>query len=203
MRRQTLQPAAIAQGVAPCVRTSPDGVVPNVHQGALPAQAHRVARDVAQDVGSPPLSVRRMEGDEGERVTDHDRSHRPDRMAHATVPVAACLGRRVPHVRPKGCKRIRSDGVQAPKTFAKGKAVIQAALAQVEGLGKGAGQIIARLTSRQRYEQRTGRDPFRGPHGGEEMAVWRIWHPQYGGMYDEGDVIQRGTYASTAQRAGP
>lgn len=35
------------------------------------------------------------------------------------------------------------------------------------------------------------------------MAVWRIWHPKYGVIYDEGDVIKRGTYASTAQRAGP
>ena len=35
------------------------------------------------------------------------------------------------------------------------------------------------------------------------MGVWRIWHPTYGVIYDEGEVIKRGTYASTAQRAGP
>ena len=27
------------------------------------------------------------------------------------------------------------------------------------------------------------------------MAVWRIWHPTYGVIYDEGEVIKRGTYA--------
>jgi hypothetical protein len=69
-------------------------------------------------------------------------------------------------------------GVQAMKTFAKVKAVIQAALAKVEGLVKGAVKIIARLTYRQRYEQSTGRDPFRCPHCGGEMVVWRIWHPK-------------------------
>jgi len=81
--------------------------------------------------------------------------------------------------------------------------VIHAALAKVEGVGKGAVKIIARLTYRQRYEQSTGRDPFRCPHCGAEMAVWRIWHPKYGVIYDEGEVIKRGTYTSTAQRAGP
>src|SRR5215467_1528328 len=83
------------------------------------------------------------------------------------------------------------------------KVVIQAALAKVEGVVKGAVKIIARLTYRQRYEQSTGRDPFRCPHCQGEMDLWRIWHPTYGVIYDEGEVIKRGTYASSAQRAGP
>ena len=58
---------------------------------------------------------------------------------------------------PKGFKRIRYYGVQATKTFAKVRGVIQAALAKVEGVVKGAVQIIARLTYRQRYAQSTGR----------------------------------------------
>ena len=77
------------------------------------------------------------------------------------------------------------------------------ALAKVGGRVKGAVKIIARLTYRQRYAQSTGRDPFRCPHCGKEMAVWRIWHPTYGVIYDEGELIKRGTYASTVQRAGP
>ena len=35
------------------------------------------------------------------------------------------------------------------------------------------------------------------------MELGCIWHPTYGVIYDEGEVIKRGTYASTAQRAGP
>jgi hypothetical protein len=203
MLRQTLKTEAIDQLVDTCFRTYPDGLVTNVQKGALPAQAHSVARYVAKYVVSPPISVRRIDRYDGQRVTYHYRSHRTDRMEHETVPVATFIGRMVQHVLPKGFKRIRYYGVQATKTFAKVKAVIQAALAKVEGLVKGAVKIIARLTYRQRYEQSTGRDPFRCPHCGEEMAVWRIWHPKYGVIYDEGEVIKRGTYASTAQRAGP
>src|SRR6266849_5716492 len=74
---------------------------------------------------------------------------------------------------------------------------------KVEDVVKGAVKIIARLTYRQRYEQSTGRDPFICPHCQGEMAVWRIWHPTYGVIYDEGEVIKRGTYTSSAPRAGP
>ena len=107
------------------------------------------------------------------------------------------------HMVPKGFKRIRYDGVQATKTFAKVKVAIQAALAKVEGAVKGAVKIIARLTYRQRYEHSTGRDPLVCPHCRSEMGVWRIWHPTYGVIYDEGEVIKRGTYESSAPRAGP
>jgi len=109
----------------------------------------------------------------------------------------------VPHTMPKGFKRIRYYGVQATKTFAKVKVVIQEALAKVQGVVKGAVKIIARLTYRQRYVQSTGRDPLICPHCRGEMGVWRIWHPTYGVIHDEVAVIKRGTYASTVQRAGP
>lgn len=178
MRRQTLKTEAVAEVVGTCFRTYPNGLVTNVQKGALPAQAHSVARYVAKYVVSPPISVRRIDRYDGERVTYHYRSHRTDRLEHETVPVQTFLGRMVQHVLPKGFKRIRYYGVQATQTFAKVKAVIQAALAKVEGLVKGAVKIIARLTYRQRYEQSTGRDPVRCPHGGSEMAVWRIWHPK-------------------------
>ena len=95
---------------------------------------------------------------------------------------------------PKGFKRIRYDGVQATKTFAKVKAVMREALAKVEGVVKGAVKIIARLTYRQRDEQSTGRDPLICPHCGSKMGLWRIWHPTYGVLYDEVQVIKRGTY---------
>jgi hypothetical protein len=83
------------------------------------------------------------------------------------------------------------------------KVLIQEALAKVKGVVKGAVQIITRLTYRERYEQSTGRDPLICPHCRSEMGVWRIWHPTYGVIYDEGQVIKRGMYASSAQRAGP
>jgi Putative transposase len=203
MVRQTLRTEAVNQLVDTCFRKYPKGLVTNVQKGAVPSQYQSLARSVAKSVGSPPIAVRRIDRYDGYRVTYHYRSHRTERVEHETVDVDTFIGRMVQHTMPKGFKRIRYYGVQATKTLAKVKVVMQAALAKVEGVVKGAVQIIARLTYRQRYEQSTGRDPFRCPHCGEEMQVWRIWHPTYGVIYDEGEVIKRGTYASTAQRAGP
>ena len=56
---------------------------------------------------------------------------------------------------------------------------------------KGAVKIIARLTYRERYEKSTGQDPLICAHCRGEMGLWRIWHPIYGVVYDEGERIKR------------
>ena len=201
--RKTLETDAIKRLVDVCFRKYPNGLVTNVQKGQVPSQYQSLARYVAKDVVSPPIAVRRIDRYDGARGTYHYRSHRSERVEHETVDVNTFIGRMVQHTMPKGFKRIRSYGVQATKTFAKVKGAIQAALAKVEGVVKGAVKIIARLTYRQRYAQSTGRDPLICPHCGGKMGVWRIWHPTYGVIYDEGEVIKRGTYASTAQQAGP
>ena len=203
MLRQTLQTDTVNQLVDTCFRKYPNGLVTNVQKGAVPSQYQSLARYVAKSVVSPPISVRRIDRYDGAQVTYHYRSHRTNRVERETVAVETFIGRMVQHTMPKGFKRIRYYGVQATKTFAKVKVAIQAALAKVEGVIKGAVKIIARLTYRQRYEQSTGRDPLICPHCRSEMGVWRIWHPTYGVIYDEGEVIKRGTYAPSAQRAGP
>jgi len=93
--------------------------------------------------------------------------------------------------------------VQATKTFAKLRGLIQEALAKVQGLVKGAIKIIAPLTYRQRYQQSSGRDPLRCPHCHSAMEVWRIWHPTYGVIHDELEAMRKGKYASQAPRADP
>src|SRR5919199_6151086 len=203
MLRQTLQTEAVQRLVDTCFTKYPDGLVTNVQKGQVPAQYQSLARYVAKYVVSPPIAVRRIDRYDGHRVTYHYRSHRTERMEHETVAVDTFVGRMVQHTMPKGFKRIRYYGVQATKTFAKVKVVIREAVAKVEGVVKGAVQVIARLTYRQRYAQSTGRDPLICPYCRGEMGVWRIWHPTYGVIHDEVQVIKRGTYASTAQRAGP
>ena len=175
--RQTLKTEAINELVDVCFRKYPNGLVTNVQKGQVPSASQSVARYVAKYVVSPPISIRRIDRYDGERVMYHYHSHRTDRMEHETVAVDTFIGRMVQHTMPKGFKRIRYYGVQATKTFTKVKVMIQAALANVEGVVKGAIKIVARLTYRQRYEQSTGRDPFRCPHCQGEMEVWCVWHP--------------------------
>jgi hypothetical protein len=169
----------------------------------VPSQTQTLASYVARYVVSPPISLRRIDRYDGQRVSYHYRSHRTDRTEHETVDVLTFIGRMIQHTLPKGFQRIRYYGVQATKTCATVKGVMQAALAKVEGVVKGAVQIIARLTYRERCEKGTGQDPLRCPHCHSEMGRWRIWHPTYGVIYDEGERIKRGRYRSPAQRSGP
>src|SRR5256712_2576389 len=113
-----------------CFRKYPNGLVTNVQKGTVPSQYQSLASYVAKYVVSPPISIRRIDRYDGERVTYHYRSHRSERVEHETVDVNTFIGRMIQHTMPKGVKRIRYYGVQATKTFAKVKAVIQAALAK-------------------------------------------------------------------------
>src|SRR6266568_2022921 len=61
MVRQTRKTEAITQLVERCFRQYPKGLVTNVQQGTVPSPYQSLARDVAQDVVSPPIAVRRID----------------------------------------------------------------------------------------------------------------------------------------------
>jgi hypothetical protein len=131
------------------------------------------------------------------------RAHKSERVERATVEVYTVIGRMIQHGCPKGCQRVRYDGVPATKTFAKVQHRMQEAWARVKGIVKGAIKSSAPMTSRQRSRQSAGRDPLRCPHRHSDMGVWRIGPPTYGVIHDELEAIRRGKSASQAPRAAP
>jgi hypothetical protein len=203
MLRQTVKTPEVKRLVDACDRRYREGFVTNVQKGDVPSRYQSLATYLAKYVVSPPISLRRIDRYDGPQVTYHYRSHKSDQVKRETVAVYTFIGHMVQHVLPKGFKRIRSDGVQATKTLATLKSLIQEALAKVQGIVKGASKILAPLTYRQRYQQSSGRDPVRCPHCHNEMGVWRIWPPTYGIIHDELKAIERGQYASPAPRAAP
>jgi Putative transposase/Transposase zinc-binding domain len=203
MLRQTVKTKEIKRLVDACYTRYREGFVTNVQKGDVPSRYQSLATYLAKYVVSPPISLRRIDRYDGQRVTYHYRSHKSERVERETVGVYTFIGRMVQHVFPKGFQRVRYYGVQATKTFAALKGLIHEALAKVQGIVKGAIKIIAPMTYRQRYQQSTGRDPLRCPHCHSDMGVWRIWHPTYGVIHDELEAIRRGKYASQAPRADP
>src|SRR5215510_2108147 len=203
MLRQTLKTKEIHRLVDACYTRYRNGFVTNVQKGDVPSRYQSLATYLAKYVVSPPISLRRIDRYDGQRVTYHYRSHKSEHVERETVEVYTFIGRMIQHVFPKGFQRIRYYGVQATKTFEQLKRMIHDALAKVKGIVKGAIKIITPMTYRQRYEQSTGRDPLICPHCQREMGVWRIWHPTYGIIYDELKAIARGKYASQAPRADP
>jgi Putative transposase/Transposase zinc-binding domain len=203
MLRHRVKTPAMQRLVAACYTRYREGFVANVQKGDVPSRYQSLATYLAKYVVSPPISLRRIDRYDGHRVTYHYRSHKSERVERETVEVYTFIGRMVQHVFPKGFQRVRYYGVQATKTFAKLKGLIQEALTKVQGMVKGAIKIIAPMTYRERYQQSTGRDPLRCPHCKAEMGIWKIWHPKYGVLYDELETIRRGKYASQASRADP
>jgi Putative transposase/Transposase zinc-binding domain len=201
MCRETMRTDAINQLVDACYKKYPNGFVANVQQGDVPSRYQSLATYLAKYVVSPPISLRRIDRYDGQRVTYHYRSHKTERVEWERVDVYTFIGRMIQQVFPKGFKRIRYYGVQATKTFEKIKVMIGQALAKVEGIVKGAIKVIAGKSYRERYQQSTGRDPLICPHCQQEMGVWKVWHPTYGVVYDELEAIKRGRYESTGKRA--
>jgi Putative transposase len=189
MLRQTVKTNAINRLVDACYTRYREGFVTNVQKGDVPSRYQSLATYLAKYVVSPPISLRRIDRYDGQRVAYHYRSHKSERVERETVDVYTFIGRMIQHVFPKGFQRVRYYGVQATKTFEKIKYMIQEALATVKGIVKGAIKIIAPMTYRQRYRQSTGRDPLRCPHCHSDMGVWRIWHPTYGVIHDELDSV--------------
>src|SRR6266699_5070723 len=196
MCREALKTDAMARLVQACYAKYPNGFVANVQQGDVPSRYQSLATYLATYVVSPPISLRRIDGYDGQRVTYHYRSHKSERVERETVEVYTFIGRMIPHVFAKGFKRIRYYGVQATKTFEKITGLIREALSKIKGVVRGAVKIIARLTYRQRYHQSSWRDPLMCPHCHHEMGLWKIWHPKYGVVYDELEAIKRGKYGS-------
>ena len=127
MLRQTLPTPAVKRLVAVGFRRYPNGFIANVQKGDVPARYHTLATYLAKYVVTPPISVRRIDRYDGHRVTYPYRSHRTERVERETVDAQTFIGRMIQHVVPKGFKRVRYYGVQATKTFAKLKLLIQAA----------------------------------------------------------------------------
>ena len=203
MLRQTVKTREMKRLVDACYTRYREGFVTNVQKGDVPSRYQSLATYLAKYVVSPPISLRRIDRYDGQRVTYPYRSHKSERVERERVDVYTFIGRMVQHTFPKGFQRVRYYGVQATKTFAKLKGLIQEALAKVKGLVKGAIQIIAAKSYRERYQASTGRDPLICPHCKAEMGIWKIWHPKYGVIYDELEAMRRGKYASQAPRADP
>ena len=71
MFRRTLASETIEPLVDWCYRRYPNGLVSRLQKGKVPSQYQSLASYVAKYVVSPPISVRRIDRYDGERVTYH------------------------------------------------------------------------------------------------------------------------------------
>ncbi len=59
---------------------------------------------------------------------------------------------------------------------------------------------VERLTYRERMKAMMGRDPPVCPPCRAELWLWKIWHPKYGVLYDEGERLRQEAEAEDERR---
>ena len=172
----------------------PNGLVAYLEDGKVPAGGQGLAYYLAKYVVSPPISLRRFLGDDGQRVRYWYRDHKSGKRQVADLPVQRFIGRMVQHILPKGFHRIRYDGLHATCKHQRVKSLLKTIWAAVGRAIKGTYRVVRRQSYEERLLASTGRDPLRCPRCGGSMMLWQIWHPRYGVVYDEVDQIKRGRY---------
>ena len=172
----------------------PKGFVAYVTKGDVPEKCRGLARYLAKYVASPPIAVRRLIKYTGKYVTYWYKDHKTKRKETLTVDVYTFIGRMVQHIMPKNFQRVRYYGLQATKTFTKWSEAIKEGLQKVGRVIKGVYEIIREKTYRERYQEMSGKDPFICRNCGREMILWKLWHPDYGVLYDEEERMRSGMY---------
>ena len=151
-------------------------------------------------VSSPPISIRRIEGYDGENVTYRYEDHRKGEV-HETIPATEFIGRMIQHLPPKGFRMVRYYGIYARPVREKIHALVADAL---KALVRRAAQVAEyfarkRLSAcghaqaggttpeayREKLDERFGKGDLRCPNcGSTKMLLIRIWSKTAGLVYE-------------------
>ena len=193
---------ARAQGVVTEMRQRyPRGFVAHLQGDVLPRMG-QLTRYIVKYVVSPPVALSRIIRYDRERgeVTYWYRDHLSGGKKTETVSCEKFIGRMVQHILPKGFQRIRYYGLQATCTLKKVREQLLVALQGAAQLVLPVVACMKRLSYRERMKATLGRDPQVCPRCGAEMWLWRIWHPKYGVLYDEGERLRSEAEAEHERR---
>jgi hypothetical protein len=194
MLKQRVGTRAFKDKIDALGRKDPRGLVAYLEEGKVPVGGEGLAYYVAKYVVSPPISLRRILRDDGQRVRYWYNEHKTKQRQEEEVSALTFIGRMVQPILPKGFHRIRYYGLHATCKAKKVKGVLTALMVALGRLLKGTYRIVAPKTYRERVLASTGRDPLRCARCDREMLLWQVWHPRYGVVYDELQAIKRGRY---------
>lgn len=152
-------------------------------------------------VSSPPISIRRIEGYDGQNVTYRYEDHRRGEV-HETISAVEFIGRRIQHLPPKGFRMVRYYGIYARRVREKIHALVAGALNALVRRAEQVAQYFAQRRGmasgsyRQKLEEEFGKGPMRCPAcGSTKMLLVRIWSKEAGLVYDlmRDGLVQGGT----------
>jgi Putative transposase/Transposase zinc-binding domain len=144
------------------------------------------ARYIGRYIARPALAEHKITSYDGQWVTFWYESHEEKKRVYRRLEAREFIERLIDHIPLKGFKMVRHYGLYARRS----KGI---ALEVLSKCGNFLQKSFAFLSApakvlgwRQRLMQTFGQDPLRCPRCGEEMELWRIWHPRYGDLFDLG-----------------
>lgn len=177
----------------------PKGLVAYLKEKAVP-KVDKLAHYVAKYVVSPPIALSRIISyDRVQGVVRYWYEDHRDGRQEVQMSRTQFIGRLVQHILPKGFKRIRYYGLQATCKLKKVANILKGALSKaVQGVmdfvvNKPLSAVV-KLRYQVRLQQVSGQDPLRCKQCGTQMWLWRVWHPDYGVIYDEAEALKAGKY---------
>jgi hypothetical protein len=144
------------------------------------------ARYIGRYIARPALAEHKLTGYDGQWVTFWYESHEEKRRVYRRVGVREFIERLIDHIPLKGFKMVRHYGLYARRS----KGIVLEILNKCRNFLQQSFTFLRApakvLGWRQRLIQTFGQDPLLCPRCGEEMELWRIWHPRYGNIFDLG-----------------
>jgi len=142
-------------------------------------------------VSSPPISIRRIEGYDGQNVTYRYKDHRRGEVKE-TITAVEFIGRMIQHLPPKGFRMVRYYGIYARPVRAKIHALVATVLKNLVDCARKVAQYFAGKKGKsadecqKRLDEKFGKGDVCCPECGEKMTLIRIWSKARGIVYDKG-----------------
>jgi hypothetical protein len=146
--------------------------------------ARHAARYIGRYMARPALAEHKIKEYDGGLVTFWYVDHKTERRVTEKIPVKEFIKRLVDHIPLKGFKMARSYGLYSRRTRSIAIKILQRCKRFIQMTFEFRNNISISLGWRGRLIKSFGIDPLKCPRCKKEMLLWRIWHPDYGDIFD-------------------
>lgn len=146
--------------------------------------ARFAARYIGRYMARPALAEYRIIRYDGKTVTFWYKDHYTNRRVTMTLEVKEFIKRLIDHIPVKGFKMVRRYGIYSRRSKSISIKILQKCKRFIQMTIDFINDGFKTVSWRERMIRSFGKDPLLCQKCKEEMFLWRIWHPEYGTIFD-------------------
>lgn len=146
--------------------------------------ARHAARYIGRYMARPALAEHKITNYNGTDVTFWYIDHKTKVKVTETIPAKDFIKRLIDHIPLKSFKMARHYGIYSRRTKSISIKILMGCKQFIQKTFEFMKSVSKSLSWRDRLIQSFGKDPLICPKCKEEMLLWRIWHPDYGDIFD-------------------